>query len=210
MKHTLLTLVLIGTFACQLTAAPQQSAAVADQELVDSSAVNGVDVFSDTTAVDTGSQQATSSQTTYSHSVQIDDLDDLDDLSDFFSLGTGMMILISILTLLVPFLFFVVPILVILLLLFLVLRNRKRQPVQDAFNQNTDNNSQIDDHMPTNKQLCRSNNRILGGVCAGLAEYIDIDPTVVRVIYVLLTFFTAFSGVLIYVILLLVMPQKRF
>lgn len=50
--------------------------------------------------------------------------------------------------------------------------------------------------------------RMIGGVCGGLAEYFDIDPTLVRVAYVLLTLFTAFSGVLAYIILLIVMPRE--
>ncbi len=48
----------------------------------------------------------------------------------------------------------------------------------------------------------------LAGVCAGLAKYIDMDPTVVRVIYFLLTFFTAFAGVLVYIILALLIPKE--
>lgn len=58
------------------------------------------------------------------------------------------------------------------------------------------------------KKLYRSNDRMLGGVCAGLAEYADIDPTVVRLIYAGLTVFTAFSGVLLYPILWIIMPEK--
>ena len=50
--------------------------------------------------------------------------------------------------------------------------------------------------------------RMIGGVCGGLAEYFDLDPTLVRVAYVLLTLCTAFSGVLAYIILLIVMPSK--
>ena len=42
----------------------------------------------------------------------------------------------------------------------------------------------------------------------GIAEYFDIDPVAVRVAYVLLTLFTAFSGVLAYIILWIVMPQR--
>lgn len=60
-----------------------------------------------------------------------------------------------------------------------------------------------------NKKLYRSNDRILGGVCAGLAEYFDFDPTLVRVAYVLLTLCTAFSGLLAYIILWIVMPDRR-
>ncbi len=52
-------------------------------------------------------------------------------------------------------------------------------------------------------------NRKFAGVCGGLAEYFNMDPTVVRVIYVLLTIFTAFSGLLIYLILALLMPEEN-
>ena len=53
-----------------------------------------------------------------------------------------------------------------------------------------------------------STQRMIGGVCGGLAEYFDLDPTLVRVAYVLLTLCTAFSGVLAYIILLIVMPHE--
>lgn len=59
-----------------------------------------------------------------------------------------------------------------------------------------------------NKKLTRSNNRMLAGVCAGLAEYFGWDVTVVRLIYALATIFTVFSGVIIYAVLWLVMPEK--
>ena len=59
------------------------------------------------------------------------------------------------------------------------------------------------------KKLVRSSNRVLGGVCGGLADYMDVDPTLVRVIYVALTVFSAaFPGVLLYLILLLLIPEK--
>ena len=55
----------------------------------------------------------------------------------------------------------------------------------------------------------RSSNKILAGVCGGLAEYFNLDPTLVRVIYAALTLFTAgFPGVLLYIIMLLLMPQS--
>ena len=59
------------------------------------------------------------------------------------------------------------------------------------------------------KKLYRSDDKMLGGVCAGLAEYLDTDPTAVRLLYAGLTFFTAFSGVILYPILWLIMPEKR-
>lgn len=59
------------------------------------------------------------------------------------------------------------------------------------------------------KKFYRSDDRMLGGVCAGLAEYADVDPTVVRLLYAALTVFTAFSGIILYPILWIIMPEKR-
>ena len=60
------------------------------------------------------------------------------------------------------------------------------------------------------KKLMRSANKMLAGVCAGMAEYWDIDPTVVRVVYAALTVFSAgFPGVLLYIIMALLMPQAE-
>lgn len=61
------------------------------------------------------------------------------------------------------------------------------------------------------KKLYRSNNRIFGGVCAGIAEYFNIDPTVIRILYLILSLFTVgFPGLIIYLILLLIIPNKPF
>ena len=60
------------------------------------------------------------------------------------------------------------------------------------------------------KKLMRSNDRVFAGVCGGLAEYFDFDPVLVRVSYAFLTIFTAFSGLLLYIVLWIVMPEKRF
>ena len=59
----------------------------------------------------------------------------------------------------------------------------------------------------TQKKLTRSTNKILAGVCGGLADYFEVDPTLVRVIYaVLAVFSTCFPGLILYIILLLIMP----
>ena len=55
----------------------------------------------------------------------------------------------------------------------------------------------------------RSNDRVFAGVCGGLAEYFDFDPVLVRIAYAFLTLFTAFSGLIFYLVLWLVMPEKR-
>ena len=61
------------------------------------------------------------------------------------------------------------------------------------------------------KKLVRSADKKIAGVCGGLAEYFGMDASLVRIIYLLATIFTAFAGVLIYIILMLVMPaQKEF
>lgn len=57
------------------------------------------------------------------------------------------------------------------------------------------------------KKLTLSNDKKIAGVCGGIAEYIEIDPTVVRLIYTILTVFTAFSGIIIYLILMFVLPK---
>ena len=51
--------------------------------------------------------------------------------------------------------------------------------------------------------------RMLAGVCAAIANYANIDVTVVRVVYTLLTIFTAFSGLIVYFILVLLIPEER-
>lgn len=58
------------------------------------------------------------------------------------------------------------------------------------------------------KKLYRSQNeRMIGGVCGGLAEYFEIDPTLVRLIFVLLAL-AGGNGVLIYIIMLLIIPEN--
>lgn len=60
----------------------------------------------------------------------------------------------------------------------------------------------------TMKKLYRSNtNRKLCGVCGGLAEHFDIDPTIMRLLFVFLTLFVG-GGLLIYIICALVIPNN--
>ncbi|MEP0272196.1 MAG: PspC domain-containing protein [Balneola sp.] len=59
------------------------------------------------------------------------------------------------------------------------------------------------------KRLFRSNERMLGGVCAGIAKYLDWDPTLVRIAYLVLSIVSvAFPGILIYIILWIVIPPR--
>ena len=59
------------------------------------------------------------------------------------------------------------------------------------------------------KKLTRSkSNRMIAGVCAGLGEYLGIDPTVVRLLFVL-AFFGLHGGLLLaYLIMAIVVPEQ--
>lgn len=60
------------------------------------------------------------------------------------------------------------------------------------------------------KKLYRSvTDKMIGGVCGGLAEYFAIDPVIVRLIFVLAVIFGG-SGILAYIILWIVIPQKPY
>ncbi|AEG60915.1 PspC domain-containing protein [Desulforamulus ruminis] len=60
------------------------------------------------------------------------------------------------------------------------------------------------------KRLFRSRSqRMLAGVCGGIAEYLDMDPTVIRVLYIIASVLSAaFPGLLIYIILIFVIPEE--
>lgn len=62
--------------------------------------------------------------------------------------------------------------------------------------------------MEEKKRLTRSNDKMIAGVCGGLANYLGIDPTLVRIAYVLMVLFAGF-GILLYVILWIIMPKSE-
>ncbi len=61
------------------------------------------------------------------------------------------------------------------------------------------------------KRLYRSNtNKVLAGVMGGFGEYANIDPVVIRAVYIILTVFSGvFPGLLTYFILMLVIPKHN-
>jgi phage shock protein C len=62
--------------------------------------------------------------------------------------------------------------------------------------------------MNQNKKLYRSqSNVMLGGVCAGLGDYLDLDPTIVRLIFVVM-FLTATFGFWLYLIMWIIVPPE--
>ncbi len=61
--------------------------------------------------------------------------------------------------------------------------------------------------MNSSKRLFRSQNKMLAGVCAGLAEYFDIDPTIVRLLFALFTFGYG-AGVFAYIVMWIIIPER--
>lgn len=58
------------------------------------------------------------------------------------------------------------------------------------------------------KRLYKSENKMLCGVCAGIAEYFDIDPTLVRLITVFLLFAGVGSGLIAYIVAAVIIPEQ--
>ena len=58
------------------------------------------------------------------------------------------------------------------------------------------------------KKLVKSPNRMIFGVCGGVGDFLNIDPTIVRLIWILITIFTNFlPGVIIYIIASVIIPE---
>ena len=60
----------------------------------------------------------------------------------------------------------------------------------------------------TMKKLCKSNtNRKICGVCGGIAEYLNVDPTIVRLVWALMVFGWG-VGVPLYIVCVIVLPEE--
>jgi phage shock protein PspC (stress-responsive transcriptional regulator) len=53
------------------------------------------------------------------------------------------------------------------------------------------------------------NNKILGGVCAGIAEWLDWDPTTVRLVFIIGSFIPIIPGFVVYLILWILLPKRN-
>ena len=63
--------------------------------------------------------------------------------------------------------------------------------------------------MSEQKKLYRSRkNKMIGGVCGGLGEYLNIDPTIVRIIYALITLMTCLTGLVAYIVFAIIIPEE--
>jgi phage shock protein PspC (stress-responsive transcriptional regulator) len=60
------------------------------------------------------------------------------------------------------------------------------------------------------KRLLRSKkNKMIAGVCGGIGEYFGVDPTVIRLLWVLFTLFSAGAGILAYIIAWIIIPEGK-
>ena len=57
------------------------------------------------------------------------------------------------------------------------------------------------------KQLLEQSSWIIAGICGGIAQYFELDPTIIRVLFVVLSVFAG-GGILVYIILWLIIPQE--
>ncbi len=59
------------------------------------------------------------------------------------------------------------------------------------------------------RRLYRSRaNRVLAGVCGGLGDYMDVDPTVIRLVWVLLTLLSLGFGIIAYLLAWIIIPER--
>jgi len=49
---------------------------------------------------------------------------------------------------------------------------------------------------------------MLGGVCGGLGEHVDVDPTIIRLVWVVITLLTIGTGLLVYIIAWIIIPEE--
>jgi phage shock protein C len=82
-------------------------------------------------------------------------------------------------------------------------------PFMKLYLHNSVDNFKRRKNMSTYKQLTRStSSRMLAGVCGGLGEFLDIDPTLLRLAFALGFFVTGGSVLLVYIVMAIVVPPE--
>ncbi len=65
--------------------------------------------------------------------------------------------------------------------------------------------------MENGKRLYRSNrDRMVCGVCGGIAEYFAVDPTIVRLVWAIVTLFGIVPGLIAYIVAAIIIPQNPY
>lgn len=60
------------------------------------------------------------------------------------------------------------------------------------------------------KRLLRTKkNRVIAGVCGGIGEYFNVDPTIIRLLWVIVTFISFGAGILAYIIAWIIIPEEK-
>ncbi len=91
-------------------------------------------------------------------------------------------------------------------LIFVEMKNRSHgePPLTDS------TNTEAPFSPPPKKELVRSvRDRKIFGVCGGVAKYLDVDSTIVRIVYLILIFASFGWALLLYIILTLLMPEEK-
>jgi phage shock protein C len=87
---------------------------------------------------------------------------------------------------------------------------KKESPAAEAKEPATDAETSTEaKEIPDVKRLYRSKDkRIIFGICGGIGDYFNLDPVLVRLVWLLLSFFTGGAGFLVYLILVFVIPEE--
>jgi phage shock protein C len=62
--------------------------------------------------------------------------------------------------------------------------------------------------MTTPKRLTRSKDKMIAGVCSGLGNYLNVDPTIVRILFVVIAF-AGGASLLAYLIMWIIVPEEK-
>ena len=62
--------------------------------------------------------------------------------------------------------------------------------------------------MTIQKRITRSRDKMIAGVCSGIGNYLDVDPTIIRIAFVLLAF-AGGAAILAYVIMWVIIPEDK-
>lgn len=63
--------------------------------------------------------------------------------------------------------------------------------------------------MSSKKLMRSSTDKMICGVCGGIGEYLNIDPTLVRLLWALLSFGSCGTGILVYIVAAVIMPESN-
>ena len=57
------------------------------------------------------------------------------------------------------------------------------------------------------KKIHKSFNKYIDGICSGFAEYLEVDPNIVRLLYILFGLFFPITAIIFYIVMMLTMPD---